>query len=81
MKSLNTRLDRLTQAAGGIRLPVWIRMDDGETEQQAEARWLATNADRRAELERHGARFVRRVIVEPAPHSLNEGRPEGGSNA
>jgi hypothetical protein len=65
MKGLSDRLDRLEQAgAAGTTVFIWPKPD--ESDQQAQARWLAEHPDRRSELQRAGGRtrFVRRVFVE-----------------
>ena len=62
MRDLDTRLTRLEHETGA-QYPVWIVMQDGETTEKAQARWLREHTDRKAEIERHEVRFIRHVIV------------------
>jgi hypothetical protein len=62
-RTLTRRIDALEMddASGGC---TWIKMQPGESEEQAQARWLAEHPDRGAELERARVRFIRRVFVD-----------------
>ena len=62
-RTLTRRIDALETSdvsAGRI----WIRMQPEESEEQAQARWLAEHPDQRAELERAQVHFIRRVFVD-----------------
>jgi hypothetical protein len=63
-RTLTRRIDALEtdHTAGGC---TWIRMQPGESEEQAGTHWLADHPDCGAELERAEARFIRRVFVDP----------------
>ena len=62
-RTLTRRIDALeSHDASGDR--IWIRMQPEESEEQAQARWLAEHPDQRAELERAQVSFIRRVFVD-----------------
>lgn len=59
MRNLNNRLDRLEGVSSQQSVFIWRR--DGESPEQAQARWLAENPDQQVSAERF--RFIRRVFV------------------
>jgi hypothetical protein len=62
-RTLTRRIDALEShdASGSC---IWIRMQPEESEEQAQARWLAENSDRTTELQCAQVHFIRRVFVD-----------------